>query len=386
MTPSPQAPEFGVELARLRVLRGWSVRGLAERTSISEGQICNLQSGRRTPTANMAAACDAALDAGGALEALAAKARDRPRTDADVDADALIAGYARILDDLRDLGRSGGPRLVSAPLRSIADFLADAAPRTEHARRQGVWLLAARYAEYAGWMAQEAGIPADALRWTDQAARWSALGGDQTMAAYALVRRAFITQHRGDQHAVVAFARQAAEHPAATARIRAHAARREAQGHAALGDQEACRRALDRAQAHRAEDTGDPAREWGPRIENGTPGLVEASCLIDLGWFGQAAEIFDVEVERAPATVADANSRTRFAIRQATAHAGAGDIDGACVIISELLPAIQRLDSATIRAELGRFLCEARRQESVGGRNCHLLDAAATAACHGRGG
>ncbi len=379
------AGEFGVELARLRVLRGWSVRGLAERTAISEGQICNLQSGRRNPTAALAAACDAALGAGGVLEALAAKARDgaRARANTDVDAEALIAGYTKILDELRDLGRAMGPRLAAAPLRSIASLLADAAPRADHDRRPEVWLVAARYAEYLGWMAQEMGKSAEALRWTGLAVRWAALGGDETMAAYSLVRRAFIAQHRGDREAVVAFARRASDHPAATPRIRVHAARREAQGHAALGDHDSCQLALERAQTHRAEGEGDTAAaRWGPCIENGTSRIIEASCLVDLGRFGQAADVFAAELQHAPAATADANTRTRFAVRHATAQAGIGGMDGACDTIAETLPTIARVDSATIRAELRRFLGEARRRPSTA-RHHEVLDAVKAAAYRG---
>ncbi|MFI0938596.1 helix-turn-helix domain-containing protein [Streptomyces sp. NPDC021020] len=374
----PPAQEFGVELARLRVLKGWSVRGLAERTAISEGHICNLQSGRRNPTAAVAAACDAALGADGALEALAGKARQGRSTG--IDADLLISGYTRIFDDLRALGRTAGPSTVAAPMRSVAGLLADAAPRVGRVRRQEVWLIAARYAEYLGWMAQEAERPADALRWTDVAVRWAALGGDDSMAAYALVRRASIAQHRGDRSGVVDYARRAAGHPAATPRILVHAARREAQGHAVLGDYDLYRRALDRVRVHRAETAAGPeGPRWGPSIENGTPRVIEASCLVDLRRFGQAAGIFAVELQRAPATSADANSRARFAVRYATAQAGTGDHEGACRTVAEALPVIESVDSATVRAELRRFLGAADRTPAAS-RQHGVLNAVRAAA------
>lgn len=377
--------EFGVELARLRGLRGWSVRGLAERTAISEGQICNLQSGRRPPTATMAAACDAALEAGGVLIALAEKARDKRRTEPDVDVDALVASYTRMFDEFRGLGRTAAPSLVTGPMRAIAGLLAEAAPRTDPAGRPRVWLVAARYAEYLGWMAQERDRQAEALRWTDLAVRWADLGGDPTMAAYALVRRAHIAQLRGDRQAVRDLARRAAEHPAATARIRVHAARREAQGHAVLGDRDACRRALERSQAYRNADVASPVAtgsglRWGPRIENGTPRVIEASCLVDLGVFALAADIFAADLERAPVATADSNSRTRFAVRHATAHAGLGDVAGACTVITPALPTIESVDSATIRAELRRFLGKVHRQRSATGQQRVILERVTRAA------
>lgn len=377
-TRRPTVGEFGVELARLRVLRGWSVRGLAERTNISEGQICNLQSGRRNPTPAIAAACDTALGAGGTLKALAERTAAKSPISGDVDADTLIACYSRVLDELRGLGRTGGPHLVTAQLRSIVGLLADSAPRADSGRESDVWRLASRYGEYAGWMAQEAGNPAEALRWTDVAVRWAARGGDETMAAYALVRRASIAQHRGDHDAVVTFARAAAEHPAATSRIRIHAARREAQGHAMLHDRQSCRLALEAAHGHRDDDTGTREQPWGPRIENGTPQVVKASCLIDLAAYREAADLFAAELPRLP-SAADANSRTRYAVRQATAQAGIGDMDGACRTIAEALPTIQRLDSASVRGELRRFLTAAYGQRAAT-RHSSLLNAAANAA------
>jgi hypothetical protein len=197
------------------------------------------------------------------------------------------------------------------------------------------------------------------------------------MAAYALVRRASIAQHRGDHDAVVTFARAAAEHPAATSRIRVHAGRREAQGHAMLHDRQSCRLALAKTLDHRCDDIDTTERPWGPRIENGTPQLVKASCLIDLGAYREAADLFAVELPRLSST-ADVNSRTRYAVRQATAQAGIGDMDGACRTIAEALPTIKRLDSASVRGELRRFLTAAYSQRTAM-RHSSLLDSAANA-------
>lgn len=367
--------DFGVELARLRVQRGWTVRELARRACVSEGQICNLESGRRNPTPAAAAACDAAIGADGVLVHLAENARRGTPVDRPVEVDVLVAGHGRILAALKDIGRSSGPRFVDATLRSAARTLTDAAAHAEPARRDEVWLLASGVAEYTGWMAQEAGNSAEALRWTELAVRWGENGGDATMAAYALVRRAFIAEHRGDATTAISLAGRAAEHPAATPLIRAHAARREAQGHASTGDHGACREALERSRAHAREDTRNGTR-WGPRIENGNPRLIEASCLTSLRRFEQAADIFATELDRHPAVPQDDNSRTRFTIRQATALAGIDHVDQACSAIEALLPTVRTLDSATIRSELGRFVARARTRRATRGQR-HVVDTAA---------
>ncbi|WP_128981192.1 helix-turn-helix domain-containing protein [Streptomyces roseicoloratus] len=416
--------DFGVVLATLRARRGWSVRELARRANVSDGQICNLESGLRNPTPAVAAACDAAFGAGGELAELAAPRRRGVPAEEVVEAGPVVAGYERVLRELKDIGRSTGPRFVTASLKSILRILTDAGPLAVGEERAEIWRLASTFAEYTGWMAQEAGNPAEALRWTNTAVRWGARGGDETVAAYALVRRAFIAQHRGDSGAAIGFADQAAAHPAADPVIRAQAARRAAQAHARRGDAEACREALARFGSHTAEAVGGRSPHWGPRAENGNPRLIAASCMLSLGRFELAADLFDAELSAAglsttglsaaelsapslsaadlsapgrsaadlsapgrsaaglglgPAVPADSNSRARFAVRQATALAGVGRLDDACRIVEATLPVIRRIDSATVRAELGGFVAQARTRGADRGRLA-LIDASAALA------
>ncbi|MGW8982687.1 helix-turn-helix domain-containing protein [Streptomyces parvus] len=369
--------DFGVVLATLRARRGWSVREVARRANVSEGQICNLESGLRTPSPAVAAACDAAFGADGELVELAGSGRRGTWDDSVVDSGPVIAGYERVLGELKGIGRSTGPRFVTAPIKSIIRILTDTGQRAVGEQRAEIWLLASKFAEYTGWMAQEAGNSAEALRWTNLAVRWGADGGDETVAAYALTRKAFIAQHRGDTGAAIGFADQAARHPAAGPVIRAHAARRAALGHASRGDAGACRDALERFRSHAAEDTGGRPPHWGPRIGNGSSHLLEASCLLGLRRFGPAADLFASAC--GPAVPSDGNSRARFAVRQATALAGIGRLDDACRIVDATLPAIRLIDSATLRAELARFVAEARPRRTGPGQLA-LIDTSAALA------
>ncbi|MEU5715918.1 helix-turn-helix transcriptional regulator [Streptomyces sp. NPDC020403] len=370
--------DFGVVLATLRARRGWSVRELSRRANVSEGQICNLESGLRNPTSTVAAAFDAAFGAEGELVALSGAGRRRAAwAGSVVEAGPMVAGYERVLGELKDIGRSTGPGFVTSSMKTITRILTDAAPRAVGEQRAEIWLLVSRFAEYTGWMAQEAGNPAEALRWTNLAVRWGAHGGDETMAAYALVRKAFIAQHRGDTCAAIRFADQAAGHPAANSVIRAHAARRAAQGHASRGDASACWDALQRFKSHAAEVTGDRAPHWGPRIENGGHRLLEASCMLSLRHFERAADLF--AAEHRSAVPADSNSQARFAVRQATSLAGASHLDDACQIIETTLPVLKRIDSATARAELSRFVAQARTRKADPGQLSLINTSAALA-------
>lgn len=70
MTPE-QAPEhnivFGAELQRRRKQRGLSVRALGRRIRYHYAHVSNVENGNKPATREFAAACDRALDAGGAL-------------------------------------------------------------------------------------------------------------------------------------------------------------------------------------------------------------------------------------------------------------------------------------------------------------------------------
>ncbi|MGK3094538.1 helix-turn-helix domain-containing protein [Streptomyces sp. WAC01490] len=369
--------DFGVVLATLRARHGWSVREFARRANVSEGQICNLESGLRNPSPAVAAACDAAFGTGGELVELAGSGHRDARTDDVVEAGSMITGYERVLGELKGIGRSTGPRFVTASMKSITRTLTDAGQHAVGEQHADIWLLASKFAEYTGWMAQEAGNTAEALRWTNLSVRWGAQGEDETVAAYALVRKASIAQHRGDTYAAIGLADQAVRHPSANPVIRAHAARRAALSHARRGDAEACRDALEQFRSHAAEITADRPPHWGPRIENGSPHLLEASCMLSLRRFDLAAGLFATEL--GPAVPADSNSRARFAVRQATALAGVGCLHDACRIVDATLPVIKLIDSATVRAELARFVEEARSRRASPGQLA-LINASAALA------
>jgi hypothetical protein len=354
-------------MRELRQEKGWSLSALAGLTRISAGQVGNLEHGRRWPTAAVAAACDKALGAEGELVALASLSRPVSLTGPGGDAGAATEAYSAILGSLRAVGRECGPRRVLGVLVASAQTLGDAAAESSGARARETWLLASRFAEYAGWMWQESGNHAAALSWTSRAVAWGERGGDEAVAAYALVRRAMISQHRGDPRAAVEFARCAAAHRAATPRIRAHAARREAQGHALLGDTQRCMASLDRCAALLGEPADEAVPAWGPQASARSFGLIRASCLVTLRLFADAVEAFNAGLGTgawpASGAAGSGNAQARFRARQAAAYMGLGHGDIACALLIPLLPAAGRLDSATLRAELGLLLNEARNHE-----------------------
>jgi hypothetical protein len=108
---------------------------------------------------------------------------------------------------LRRLGQQVPPPVVlghaAEQVRALRSLVVPDAP--ESAR---VLLLAARSAEFTGWMAQEAGDVPLARRWTAEAVRLAALAGDESMAAHAQVRRAGLALYQREGLQVVALARR----------------------------------------------------------------------------------------------------------------------------------------------------------------------------------
>ncbi|MFC8655922.1 helix-turn-helix domain-containing protein [Streptomyces parvus] len=373
---------FGAELRRLREAAGMTLKQLAEVTTYSTGHLSKIERGVNPPTLNLAQCCDVYFNAGGRLRRLfsaeeqSAGSRPRPARrrviatgvgsllpvrmaeggeashlgDQDMPPGAL---FQEQLHQMKRLGQSLAPAAMLPVLRSQAFTVTTLAYRTTGSSRAGLLITASRFAEYIGWMAQENGDEVAALRATADAVELAQAGGDTDLADYALVRRALVTYYDGDAPRTIALARQA-QRGATPPRVRGLAAQREAQGHALVGDERACRRALERARDLLAADV-DPS--VGPVL--GTTQLkdpvsmVEGWCLYDLGRPRQAAEVLERQCRRiAPHAL---NTRTRYGLRHALALAASGEIERSCETARELLAFMSVVPSATVRTDVRRL-------------------------------
>jgi transcriptional regulator with XRE-family HTH domain len=401
-----EATAFGPQLRRRRMARDVSLAQLAEQVHYSKGYLSKIENGLRQPTQALARLCDNALHGDGGLIALAARAlavqasRDEV---GDVEAgsaydaerwvmemgengsiwfqalnrrQALFAGAASLMTlsggfadarpgehaaalgtfttmfgQLRQLGQQTSPTLLLPTLIAQTHTVQSLATRTSGATRDKAFSLASRYAEYTGWMAQEAGQERVALWWTDLAVSLAQTGSDDELAAYSMVRRALMTMYAGDGAQTVALAEQAQQHRAAGPRVLGLAAQREAQGHALLGDYARCCSALDRADEllTKAVPT-EPETVLGTSSVSNPAALTQAWCLHDLGKPAEAAHAFDREL--AGVGVGRVRFRARWGVRRALSYATSGEIEHACHLTEELLSDVELVDSATVRWDL----------------------------------
>jgi transcriptional regulator with XRE-family HTH domain len=410
---------FGPELRRLRTAADMSLTQLAQALYYSKGYISKIETGLKRPSPELAARCDTLLNAAGTLAARVPtqpSGRQAPEAitgqtthDSEVwtmslapdgtiwfrlvdRRQALAAGAASVLDlklsshgmsaaarhaasletfralfdQFRHLGNTVSPAIVLPGLIAQTHTVQRFAARSDARTRGSALNLAARYAEYVGWMCQEAGNDEAALWWTDRAVELAAAGDDHDLASYALARQALIALYRNDADETIALSRQA-QAGSVPPRIRGLAALHEAEGHALAHDYDACLRSLDSARGLLAVAQLNPTEPVLGSANLVDPvAMIMGWCLYDLGRPGEAAEVLGREVARLP--VHALRSRVRYGIRGALAHATAGDIDHACEIADPLLGAAGVVDSATIRADirrLARTLSRFRTNRSV---------------------
>ncbi|TWP52512.1 helix-turn-helix domain-containing protein [Lentzea tibetensis] len=432
-----QSDAFGVELRRRRTAAGLSLATLAKQVHYSKGYLGKIETGTKQPGVDLARRCDAVLEAGGRLVALvdtptpesppAAVAAERdgevwvmsmapdgsswmvpmPRREAIATGaasllgltlgtpraasaaaqhDGALAAFRSLFEQVRQLGQTTSPSVVlpmvtvhTHTLRGMASTAAS--PSREHLLR-----LAARYSEYAGWMAQEAGDDRGAMWWTRNAVEMGAAAGDTELATYSLIRQALITLYRDDAAGTIDLAQQAQAAPGMSPRVQGLAALREAQGHALACDYDSCQRALDRAAGllDKAGENASGGMAIGSASVSGADlnSLVTAWCLHDLGQSRQAADVLDRQLSLVPDTAH--RTHARFGARRALAYAAAGEIEHASALTTRVLDAADLVDSATVRQDLkrlARFLGRERDHPAV--RDVHpRLNAALRSPIH----
>ncbi|WP_170068087.1 helix-turn-helix domain-containing protein [Lentzea guizhouensis] len=351
------SPTFAQEVRRLRTERGLTLTRLAELVRYSKSYLSKIENGQVRPTQEMAQAFEDALQADGRLMALAdAPARPIPADD------TVLLTYDAMFGNVRMLGHRSSPESVLVSLRPQVETLSTMARSADHpGLSQGLWLLAAKYAEYAGWMEQENGDDAAGAEFTRRAVRYATKGGDRELEAFAQVRLAEFALYRGDAKLTVHHARQAGR--SRSPAVQAAAALREAQGFALAGAAKYCEEALERSS--RLQQKAGEAR-YGTTSVPDQVAITTAWSFHDLGRYAEAASILDLQLPLiAPVAL---RARTRFGLRRALAHAMAGDLEHACELVADLLDHIRQVQSATVHIDLTVFSSLLARHRPLAGR------------------
>jgi transcriptional regulator with XRE-family HTH domain/tetratricopeptide (TPR) repeat protein len=261
----------------------------------------------------------------------------------------ILTEYAKI-DNL--LGPAHLLALTSLHLKFISELLTVASGEG----RSELLTIGARYAEFAGWLHQDAGDPQAAAYWSDRAMGWAQAAGNDLMVSYVLMRRSNQASSLGDANRTLGLARAALRgQDRLSPRARALALRQEARGHALSGDLTGCDRALDaaREQAAAVEDQGEE-----DRILTGycTPAFIEmeaADCAMLLGQPHQAVVTFQHGLAILPGEYQ--RDRAVNLARLAVAYAASREPEQACAVAQEAAAIVHSTWSARAVAELRRL-------------------------------
>ena len=276
--------------------------------------------------------------------------------------DTLTGAWHAALDGYVALDNLLGPGpLLSAVPRQAALIGGLIASRTG-ADRLALLETAARFAEFTGWLYQDAGYTGMAMRWTDRALGLAESTDDRHLVSYIWMRKSNI----GSDAALPQLALRFADVSLGSARqlaprIQAVAYRQQAHAHALTKDADACAEMLDHAR-QLAEHGG----EDGQIAQYCTLGYVEmeaAHCWLELGHPDCAVTALEDGLRTwKPEFRRDLGLALA---RLAVAHAEAGAADEASEVARQAVMIFRQTRSHRTRVQLDRAVERLRATAAV---------------------
>ncbi|MFD7161111.1 hypothetical protein ACFV9C_41460 [Kribbella sp. NPDC059898] len=175
-----------------------------------------------------------------------------------------------------------GSRSLVPVVPHQVEFIEDLVGKSRGQGHTDLLYVAARFAEFAGWVNQDAGNLREAMRWSNAALDYAQEAEDSHLTSYIQMRKSSIASDANKPKLALGFAKQALLNGSALSpQVRAVAYRQEAQAYAISGDATGCARALQQAYElanQPPEDENDIARYC-------TPSYIEmeaANCWVEL--------------------------------------------------------------------------------------------------------
>jgi transcriptional regulator with XRE-family HTH domain len=366
---------FGEKMHRLMAERGVGLRGLARQVSYDPGYLSKVVNGRKGVSRDLARHLDEALGAGGELEAfrvdpdphgtfasddderLILAARRPERLDREIIrslAEALAAEY-------RQVNRTASASMLKAATAQLS-FVGKLTREARAPLRGEVLGIACQYALFVGGLNVNTGRLAHAGACFDRALGWAAESGDADLTATALNLKANAAWAGGQVGPMVALSQAAQRSTSASAGVRALALQLEARGSALRGDGDAVDRKLDEAASLMEHATGQPWNEneppWTICLYPAFLALQRGLTCLYLGQNARAAELLSVGLAELPPEMAQSEWIAGYLMRQAAAHARAGNPEQACSVATEAALIARQTESSGLGAQLERLLAQ----------------------------
>jgi len=265
----------------------------------------------------------------------------------------LLDHLDRVFDDCARTDNLAGPRYVGGTVTQQLTMLDELCSQTNGRTRDELLARAARYAELAGWLHQDAGNLDAALYWSDRAMEYAQVLDDPHLTSYILMRKSNVTTDAHQAGRALGLVTAALRHPdRLTPRLRAVALRQQAVASALAGEADACGRAVDAAMAEAVQAAAGPTGE--PELASYcTPAYIAmeaGACWTQLAVADKAITALRQGLDDCPA--AQQRDRGLGLARLASAHAVAGDPEQACTVAHQAVAVSVRTASARTITEL----------------------------------
>lgn len=274
--------------------------------------------------------------------------------------DGITEIYDRLLVDYAALDNAAGPLRALDMIERHADLLTESADEEREPVRRAMIGTAARYAEFAGWLHQDAGDPVCAASWTEKALSLAHASGNAALVAYTLMRRSNQAVEQGKGSMALGLAEAALSSPGASIpRVRALGLRQRAASLALARD---VRGALDAVREARDCISSDPS--WNPLTGYCTLPYLDAEaavCQLLLGRPQAAADLLLPAVQAWPEGYT--RDRAYYQAHLAVAFIGVGMIDDGLAHARESVQLARGTRSART---LGQIKVAADRLEELG--------------------
>jgi tetratricopeptide (TPR) repeat protein len=265
----------------------------------------------------------------------------------------VLSALREILHGYIEADRLMGSICVTGPISLQMPVVERACEVTRGADRAEMLRFASQFAEFGGWVFQDAADLACAMHWTDRALDYALELGDQRVIAYTLMRKAMIATESGNPAQGLGIANSALEHGnALTPRLRAVILRQRSYSNAALGEVLASARDSDIAIIEAVAGEKQVDEDRAPYCTPTYAAMEAGASWVRLGHPKTALPI----LEKSRSDWPDHTQIRDYALcvsRLAAAYAAAGELEQACAAAEEVLALAQGLGSRRVVGQLG---------------------------------
>jgi len=298
------------------------------------------------------------------------------------DVQPLLSNLSRasavpVLSALREIHRGYveadrlmGSICITGPISLQMPVVERACEVTRGADRAEMLRFACQFAEFGGWVFQDAADLVCAMHWTDRALDYALELGDQRVIAYTLMRKAMIATESGNPARGLGIANSALkDRDALTPRLRAVILRQRSYSNAALGEVLASARDSDEAVIEAIAGVKQGETDRAPYCTPTYAAMEAGASWVLLGHPKTALPILEKSRSDWPDHT-QVRDYTLCVSRLAAAYAAAGELEQACTAAEEVVALAQGLGSRRVVGQIDllyRRLGKWRQDPAVAG-------------------